>query len=149
MESNFDVSPAEASQNLAAVEADQTAIRTAAKPPRWYNPSFALCLGVIVVVNGVVPDSWIALRIILLVLICVAEGVLFGTYLNVRNVKVGLSQSLTAKRVPIFIVGIVTIAVVLVMQLPSVRALFPWWAHVCIGAVLALLLYLAAQHADK
>ena len=149
MESNFDVSPSEASQNLAAVEADQTAIRTAAKPPRWYNPGLSLCLGGIVVVNGVIPDSWIALRIILLLLITFTEGMLLGGYLNVRKVKVGLFRPMTAKSVPIIVVCLVALALILVMLIPSVRAFIPWWAHVCMGAVLALVTYLAAQYADK
>ena len=161
MESNFErpnalgdrnvetVSPDEASQALAALAADQTLIRAAARPPQWYYPSFSLCLGLVVAVNGAIPDRWIIGRIAALILIAFMEGVFFGSYQKVRKVKFGLTQSMTARSIPTFLMGFVGVALVLVMDIPSVRGLFPWWVHVCLGVIVAVGLYAAARFADR
>ena len=148
MESKFDVSPSEASQSLAAVEADQTAIRTAAKPPKWYIPCLSLCLGLIVIISGILPmGSWAA--IILLIFIAAVEGFMLGMFRSVQRVKGRWSTSTIARSMPFFIVWLAAVAAMIVMQVTSIHDLFPWWADICVGAVIAVLAYFSAQYASR
>jgi len=151
MESNFEkdpranVSPEEAAQAIAAITADQSTIRTEAKPPKWYYPGFSLCMGALVAISGILPSGSLTLIILLLVIVLL-EGIMLGTYLRVRKVKTKVSTSDLILGASL---GVVTIAVLWIVQMPSVQTVFPWWADVCVGAAVALLWYIITRFADR
>ena len=142
MESNFDVSPTEASQNLAAVEADQTAIRTAAVPPRWYIALVSICIGALFALFAV-PDSygWLLNCIKILIIAGLLTALIYWTARQ-RSVRPGRAALFTSvpRAIPIVVVFIVVIVLTCVEPLPV-----PWWGHLCIGICIGVGTYFVAQ----
>jgi len=143
MESNFDVSPAEASQSLTEVAADQTATRAAAAPPRRTLVLMAIGWGCIYVLPAI-PDQTGHLRLLLFLILVLIDLGLSLRWQRRRRVQLGRGGTFFPLR-PASIVPVLMIIAFLVFVAasltPVAHNLLPWWFYVSLGVTMGCLTY--------
>ena len=133
------MTPDEVSQILARIAADQTATRGAVEPPWWYVLIVSLCMGGLFVVFAI-PESLVWLKFC--VEIAIIAVLLFIILWSVRHrsVKVGkwtLFAPFRRGSIPLILLFAVFAALLLMEPFSGL----PWWAHLCVGACVAVVAY--------
>ena len=151
MESNFNVSPAEAKQSLTEVAVDQTATRAAAAPPKWALVLLAIGWGCIYVLPAI-PDQTGHLRLLLFCLLGCIDSGLSLLWQKRRRVLLGRGGTFTPLRPAVIVPILIVVAFVVVLVVfvaaslfPGAHNLLPWWFYVGLGIAMGFLMYVGIR----